>query len=94
MESANSLLGDPDVSIRDMDAVPRDVVKTIVNVNAGLRLASNQLNGFENGPWPILLRQGIRAAALDHSKHAARASEYVNLHKDSFVSRASYHEEG
>jgi hypothetical protein len=52
MESADNLLRDTDVSIRDMDAVSRDVVKTIVNVNARLRLTSNQLNGFEKGPWP------------------------------------------
>ena len=92
MESADNLLRDTDVSIRDMDAVSRDVVKTIVNVNARLRLTSNQLNGFEKGPWPIFLRQVTLAAALDHGKHAACAS-YVNLHKASFVSRAFSHEE-
>ena len=93
MESADNLLRDTDVSIRDMDAVSRDVVKTIVNVNARLRLTSNQLNGFEKGPRPIFLRQVMLAAAPDHGKHAACASEYVNLHKASFVSRAFYHEE-
>jgi hypothetical protein len=93
MESADNLLGDSDVRIRDMDAVPRDVVKTIVNVNARLRLTSNQLNGFKKGPWPIFPGQVILAAALDHGKHAACASEYVNLHKASFVSRAFSHEE-
>jgi hypothetical protein len=92
MESADNLLGDSDVRIRDMDAVPRDVVKTIVNVNARLRLTSNQLNGFKKGPWPIFPGQVILAAALDHGKHAACAS-YVNLHKASFVSRAFSHEE-
>jgi len=75
-----------------MDPVPRDVVKTIVDVNARLRLTSNQLNGFEKGPWPIFFRQVILATALDHGKHAACASEYVNLHKDSFVSWRFYHE--
>jgi hypothetical protein len=85
IESADNLLGDTDVRIRDMDAVPRDVVKTIVNVNARPRLTSNQLNGFEKGPWPIFLRQVIRAAALDHGKHAACASKYVNLHEASFM---------
>jgi hypothetical protein len=94
MESADNLLGDTDVRIGDMDAVPRDVVKTIVDVNTKLRLTSNQLNGFKKGPWPIFLRQVIRAAALDHSKHTACASEYVNVHKASFVRNALYHEEG
>src|ERR1700728_672830 len=93
MESADNLLGDSDVRIRDMDAVPRDVVKTIVDVNARLPLTSNQLNGFKKGPWPIFFRQVVLAAALDHGKHAACASEYVHLHKASFVSRAFYHEE-
>jgi hypothetical protein len=63
----DNLLGDTDVRIRDMDAVPRDVVKTIVDVNTRLRLTSNQLNGFKKGPWSMFPRQVIRAAALDHS---------------------------
>jgi hypothetical protein len=41
MESADNLLGDTHVRIGDMDAMSGDVVETLVNVDAGLRLASN-----------------------------------------------------
>jgi hypothetical protein len=65
-----------------MDAVPRDVIKTTVSVNAGLCLSSDQLNGLEESPWRISFRQVIRAASLGKGKNAARASEHFNLHGD------------
>jgi hypothetical protein len=65
-----------------MDALPRDVIKTTVSVNAGVCLSSDQLNGLEESPWRISFRQVIRAASLGKGKNAARASEHFNLHGD------------
>jgi hypothetical protein len=83
IQSTYDLIGDTDVRIRDVDSVPRD--KTIINANA--RLGRPRTNPTVlKGPWALFLGQVVGAANLDHSKHAACASEHVNRHKVSFVS--------
>ncbi len=63
-----------------MNAILRDVIETVVNVDAGLYLPANQLNGLKGSPGGITLWQASDVAGLGNSKDAACASEYVNLH--------------
>jgi hypothetical protein len=80
LTSTDSLFGDANMRIRYMDAVPFNVVETFLDIEAGLRLSPNQLNGLEMHPWPITLWQPVDATRLDNSKNAAGSSENFNEH--------------
>ncbi len=68
------------MSIRHMDPIFFDIVETLIDIDAGLRLSANQVDGFERRPWPIALGQLFVAIAYDKSKDATDTSKNFDLH--------------